>query len=176
MSLALRELRRVLRGPTPLSALRQLAYPEPRPDPPQRSQLALWVVDGPGLPQRPWRVHPDLAFRCEALGCDGVLVRTCVARQLATDAQRTRQSSRGQGTEYPSCDTRKCLQGRGIRAALGPSAGITWDGAWVGGRFQRERSRVDARGQDRARDRLDRAGLLDPVRTLDVDEDPTEEA
>lgn len=145
----------------------------PTPGPPAETlpgQLVLWVVDGEGLPPRPWRVLPDDVFDCVALGCRGMAVRTCVVRQLATDAQRTGQSSRGQGTEHPSCDTRKCAQGRGIRGALDPAAAVTWQGAGPGGRFARPRRQQE---QDAARTRQERVGLLDPVRCLDVDPDPS---
>jgi hypothetical protein len=152
-----------------------LSAPAPQEQAAPPPQLGLWVVDGEGLPPRPWRIGPDDRFDCLVLGCEGVLARTCVTRQLVTEAQRTEQKSRGQGTDYPACDTRKCAQGRGIRAALEPNASVEWSGTGPGKRFQGEKRRKEKAAQDAARARQERAGLLDEVRTLDVDPDPVEE-
>lgn len=81
-----------------------------------------------------------VSVHCETLAVVGMPVRECVARQARTDAQRTTQASRGQGTDYPHCDSRKCEQGRAIREAVDPSSSVTWKGAGPGGRFERGRA------------------------------------
>ena len=140
-------------------------------DAPIPGQRALWVVDSPGLPPRPWRILPETRFNCHTLGCDGMEARTCVLRQLSTDAQRTEQASRGQGTDFPSCDSRKCAQGRGIREALyDPEGAVRWRGVGPGGRFD-----VSRGGSGASRRRHEREGLLDAVRILDLDPDPVTE-
>lgn len=167
------ELRRIAESPNPRVALRELLARRPAAAP--RPQLALWVRDAEDLPERPWRVHPDDTFDCVALACKGMRAGLCVMRQQVTDAQRTQQTSRGQGTRYPACDTRKCAQGRGIREALDPDADVTFSGAGPGGRFQRERPRGERKAQRAARRELARAGLLDEVRILDITPDPVAE-
>lgn len=133
------DLRRELRAAESaldfMRRMRALAFPEPPPTPPAIPQLVFWSVDADGLPPRPWRIEPDDVFDCVALGCKGLSARTCVARQQATDAQRTQQASRGQGTDYPLCDSRKCAQGRAIREALEPRMAARWRGVGPGGRF-----------------------------------------
>jgi hypothetical protein len=145
-------------------------------------QLALWVVDGDGLPPRPWRLSPDDVFNCITLGCR-MSVRECVRRQMVTDAQRMDQggrksqwASRGQGGDFPSCDTKKCAQGRGNRQALAPAAGVEWKGAGPGGRCLPERPRAEREAQKAARMKLGRVGLLDELRVLDLSEDPSPES
>lgn len=113
-----------------------------------------------------------VTIRCERLDGEELPAHVCVARQVASDIQRTQQASRGQGTEFPTCDSRKCEQGRAIRKALDPRAPVSWEGAGPGGRFQRDRSRKEKAEQDVARAKLERAGLLEPVRVLDIDRDP----
>lgn len=181
-SLSLRDLRRILGEPDPLPLLRAVAYPEPRPTPPptKRALRALWVVDAEGLPPRPWRVAADATFDCIALDCRNVRASQCVARQIANEVQRTEQGSRGQGSDFPRCDTRRCAQGRGIREALDPSADLDGvrgpsRGARGFGLRRHNRPVQDARAQDAARARQERVGLLEPVRLLDVDPDPQEE-
>ena len=153
-------------------ALHDRLRPHP-PAPVERPQLSLWVIDAEGLPPRPWRLAPDARFDCLALGCRGMLATTCVARQRASEIQRTQQASRGQGTDYPGCDTRRCAQGRGIREALDPAVMRTLRGSGPGGRFKmrsQERSTVTAQLAARAKAELE--GRLDHVRVLDVDPDP----
>jgi hypothetical protein len=147
--------------------------------PPQR---ALWVIDGEGLPPRPWRVGPDDRFDCVALGCRGLEVRVCIARQQASQAQRMKQhgrrsqwASRGQASEYPHCVTETCQQGRGFREALDPVADVAWRGRGPGGRFERGVSGPKRwKSQLAARQQQAREGLLEPVRVLDIDGDPVE--
>jgi hypothetical protein len=81
-------------------------------------------------------------FRCERLSVENVAAHTCFTRQRVTDLQRTQQASRGQGTDYPLCDTRTCAQGRSVRERLDPNLPMAWQGAGPGGRFERERSRA----------------------------------
>jgi hypothetical protein len=73
---------------------------------------------------------------------DNLPVHICVTRQRVTDLQRTQQASRGQGSDYPLCDSRTCSQGRAMRERLNPDAPITWQGSGPGGRFQRDKSRA----------------------------------
>ncbi len=108
-----------------------------------------------------------VTFRCARLNADDVPVHTCVTRQVVTDLQRSRQVSRGQGSDYPSCDSRSCDQGRSIRGRLDPSTPIAWQGAGPGGRFERERSRGLFAVQEAARTKLDRVGLLAQASTVD---------
>lgn len=82
-----------------------------------------------------------VTFRCERLDVDTVPVHICVTRQRVTDLQRTTQASRGQGTDYPLCDSRTCSQGRDLRERTSPDSAIAWRGAGPGGRFGRERTR-----------------------------------
>jgi hypothetical protein len=126
--------------------------------------LALWVRDADGLPERPWRVQPNDVVACVTLDCT-VPAHVCVARQLASDVQRTRDTWRGQGSEYPSCVTARCAQGRGIREALDRNATVAWRGEGPGGRLSRLRS--DLQEQHAARSRLALVGLLDDARTVD---------
>ena len=137
-------------------------------------QLALWVTDAEGLPARPWRVYRDDIVPCAAMGCP-VPAHVCVARQHASELQRTRDSWRGQCPEYPSCVTERCAQGRGVRNALDPNASVAWKGTGPLGRVPGTMPHRKRRAQEAARDRLEREGMLDPVRTLDVDADPTDE-
>lgn len=163
MALRLRDLRRILESPRPLQTLRSVAYPEPEPA--ADGQPQLWVVDARGLPPRPWRVHPDTPFDCKALGCKGLLARMCVARQRVSEMQRTNDTWRGEAPKYPSCQTERCAQGRGIRQAL--DVEVTWVGVGSGKRIEQGR-RTGA--QEAARRRLKLVGLLDQVRTLDDEE------
>jgi hypothetical protein len=171
MPLALAEIRRLLRKPNALALIRSAAYPEPRPEP-ARPQLALWIVDGDGLPPRPWLICGDSQFDCLALGCKGMCARVCVARQAASDAQRTRDTWRGQGFDHPSCVTEKCAQGRAIRAVLDPTHAMRWRGAGPNARFGKGRS--DAVEQYEARCRLEAVGLLAEVPTVDTEPFPVE--
>jgi hypothetical protein len=84
-----------------------------------------------------------LTFDCERLSVTALPACVCVTRQRVTDLQRTRQSSRGQGSDYPLCDTRTCEQGRSLRERLDPNLPMTWRGAGPGGRFERERFREE---------------------------------
>lgn len=139
----LADLRRLLREPSPIRivvALKAIVFPEPQPPPQELPQLALWTIDADGLPPRPWRIQADDLFRCRTLGCD-VDARRCVMRQLVSEVQRTKDGWRGQASEYPSCVTEGCAQGRGVREALDPHAGVAFRGVGPGGRFQAERRR-----------------------------------
>jgi hypothetical protein len=96
----------------------------------------------------------------------------CARRFAASEQHRSRHDpERGQASDYPSC--MRCPEGRAARDAL-RLAGV--DVRWVGGgpnhRFAR--GRPDAPEQREARLRLERAGLLDPV--WSVDEPPIEES
>jgi hypothetical protein len=124
----------------------------------------------PSPPRAPSAIGPDDTFRCELLRCSGMRARWCVLRQLATDAQRTTQKSRGQGTDHPSCLSSTCTQGRAVREAL-EGAGLTWRGAGPGGRF--ERLAEDVAKQEAARRRLRETGLLDEAPSMD--QPPAEE-
>lgn len=166
-------LRAVLRAPSPLAALRALAWPEPPKEPAPLPQLALWVVDADGLPARPWRLYAESPVACSTLKCT-LYAAQCVARQQASDLQRTKDTWRGEASNYPHCVTEKCAQGRGVREALAPAERPSWRGAGPGGRF--ERSRRDVEDLARARDRQRRAGLLEGVPTIDGPDDPAEEA
>lgn len=85
---------------------------------------------------------PCVTFRCETLAVDNLPVHVCVTRQRVTDLQRTQQASRGQGTDYPHCDSRTCAQGRAFREQLSPRVAMGWKGAGPGGRFDRGRPRT----------------------------------
>jgi hypothetical protein len=139
---------------------------------PEPIALSLWVLDAPDLPPRPWRVGADYEFRCLTLGCD-VRAKTCVIRQLASAQQRTRDTWRGQGTDYPHCVTEDCAQGRGIREALDPETKLAWRGAGLHGRFGQRRT-SDVAAQQDAKRRLRVVGALDDISTLDVDPGPVE--
>jgi hypothetical protein len=138
--------------------------PPPSHSDPTPGQLALWVVDADGLPPRPWRVHPHDLVGCATLHAI-VPAHVCVARQLASEVQRTNDTWRGQGSSYPSCVTERCAQGRGIREAMDPGAHVTWRGHGAGGRVEKRRS--DLPEQYRARLRLAAVGLLDETPTID---------
>ncbi len=92
-------------------------FPEALP-PPLPGQLSLWVTDGKGLPDRPWTLRADATFECKVLACENTPVLHCVARQLRSESQRTRDTWRGQGVDFPSCVSSACAQGRGNRDAL----------------------------------------------------------
>jgi hypothetical protein len=109
------------------------------------------------LKQAPLRVSVEpstqllfafLTFDCERLNVTNLPACICVTRQRVTDLQRTRQSSRGQGTDYPLCDTRTCEQGRSLRERLDPNAPTTWRGSGPGGRFGSERTRRTSGGEE----------------------------
>jgi hypothetical protein len=106
----------------------------------------------------------DARFECLAL-CSVVTVGVCIARQAATDCQRTTQTSRGQGTAYPSCDSRKCAQGRHIRERFDPDASAKW--TWEGPVKLYGKGRANVAAQEAAKRRIASVGLLDEVPTLD---------
>jgi hypothetical protein len=145
-----------------------------RPPPPPlahgSAQRVFWGVDADGLPVRPWRVDPADIVQCVALHGD-VPAHICVARQVASDAQRTTDLERGQASDYPHCVTARCAQGRGIREALDPTCRPTWRGAGPNGRF--DRGRHDAPEQREAYQRKAAVGLVDAVPS--IDEEPPEE-
>lgn len=87
-------------------------------------------------------------------------------RQSACERQRTQQTSRGQGTEFPSCDG--CPQGAEVAREHGS---VEWRGQGPGGRFDRRTLRWR---QLLAARRLRQEGLLDEVPTCDAE--PAEEA
>ncbi len=169
MSVPLRIARLVLRHELPIEALR------PYVDPPQRAtpaagQLSLWIRDADGTPERPWTITPETRFDCVALSCRGMKVSVCVARQIASGAQRTRDTWRGQGSEFPTCVTERCAQGRAIREATS---------GWLERRPEpflgnrRSPAVQRALNETRARRRLERVGLLGDVPTIDdLDREP----
>lgn len=116
-----------------------------------------------------FRIIPDEVFICNTLHCI-LSARVCVTRQLVTDAQRTKQSSRGQGTYHPHCDTRTCSLGRMVRQSIDPQQSGTWRGAGFGGRF----AKGAGNPQHEALRRLRAEGLLDPVPSLDEPPDDCE--
>lgn len=132
---------------------------------PREPQLLLWT-EQENAPPLPWRIPGGHQVKCVALRCT-LTAAECVRRQVKTDVQRTQQTSRGQGTDHPHCDSRTCDQGRTIRAALDPDAIVQWRGAGPGGRFDRERSRGVTSVQEAARAQLERVGLLRDVPTVD---------
>jgi hypothetical protein len=145
---------------------------EPVASPPP--QLALWVVDSDGLPPRPWRLYRDSIVDCTTLGCP-VPAHICVARQIAAGLQRTHDTHRGQASEYVTCVTERCAQGRGVRAALDPQDAVVWKGEGAGKRASPTRRRREKAKQNAARSRMESVGLLDEVRTLDIHPDPVVE-
>ena len=161
------DLRRILREPNPLASLRHLAFPEWRP--PTEAFCApatLWVIDAQGLPMRPAMLTTRTTFRCVALNCDGMTAGVCSARQATSEAQRVNwRAGRGRAPDYPHCVTETCAQGRAIRNALDPERTIRFHGSGPGGRFARDRS--DLAQQHASRKRMERAGLLGDVPTLD---------
>lgn len=100
-------------------------------------------------------------FRCALLGCT-LRAETCITRQAVSERQRTQQTSRGQGTDFPSCTTGRCRQGTKIRKRLDPDRLITWRGAGPGARFERL-----GRLEGTTYQRLRLSGALEPVPTID---------
>jgi hypothetical protein len=105
-----------------------------------------------------------LAFECAALHAT-IPVRCCLLRQARGVRERTKQTTsrssvgrRCQGTSFPSCDG--CRQGAALAARFGA---LTWCGGGPGGRFERSGHLAT---QWAARRRLQRVGLLEPVRSL----------
>jgi hypothetical protein len=166
VTLTLGTLRRLLRADNPLQALRALAYPRRGPSLAPAPQLTLWVAVGERLPEIPWRLQPQDVFDCATLSCRGMTVATCVTRQLVSEAQRTRDTWRGEAGEFPHCVTERCAQGRCIREALDPKVQLRWKGAGQKGRVMPLRRGAVAQ-QIQARERMSLAGLLDPVPTID---------
>jgi hypothetical protein len=117
-------------------------------------------------------VQADDVIDCRTLRCK-VPAHVCVMRQNVSQIQRTRDTWRGQASRYPHCMTERCAQGRGVRAALEPDAQAAWKGSGPAGLS--ERLRDDVEEQRAARRRLEAAGLLDDVRTIDVSGDPVAE-
>lgn len=108
-------------------------------------------------------VHPGHRVECEPLRCV-LTAAECVRRQVKTDAQRTQEANRGQGTDHPSCDTRKCEQGQSLRERLDSPEAVVWRGKGPGGRFDR----IGQRGnQERTKERMRREGLLSDIPTVD---------
>jgi hypothetical protein len=130
-------------------------------------QLGLWVRDGEDLPERPWRIRPHDTFHCVALHCEETPAHVCVARQKASEVQRTKDTCRGEASDYPHCVTERCAQGRGIREALDPDHPVEWRGAGPGKRFSRGATSKRKASQLAARDRLAAVGLLDVPPTVD---------
>lgn len=131
---------------------------------------ALVVPRGPGTL---FGIEGQLAlgfvtFNCTRLAVNGLPAHICVTRQKVTDAQRTQQASRGQGTDYPLCDSRTCEQGRRVRLALDPAGAVRWRGAGPGGRFAKDRPAAEREAQRAVRERMRLAGMLDEVPTLDA--------
>lgn len=162
MRFTLRTIRQMLRADNPMGEFRSVAYPQPRPFVRAAPQLALWVSHGQGH-LVPWRLHPSDTFNCTSLSCRNMTVRACVERQAASEAQKTKDTWRGEASLYPSC-TDRCEQGITIRASLAPTVTVRWLGAGPGKRFARAFS---AQVQTGARRRWAAAGLLEPVPTID---------
>ena len=93
-------------------------------------QLTLWTTLRDGRSE-PWlgRIDHDWKFTCLAYKCSGMSARECVRRQLVTEAQRTKDTERGQASKYPACKTGVCTQGTEIRSAL--------KGSWISKRYHR---------------------------------------
>lgn len=160
-------LRALLREPSSLlvvRALKELVYPPPPPPADDGAQLALWIHVADGLPPRPWRIYATDRFHCFTLAAEVEACR-CVARQRASDVQQTNDTWRGQASEYPSCVTSRCAQGRAVREALDPSAEVAWRGVGPGGRFTPARRDVESLARAKARQRAQ--GLLEEASTID---------
>jgi hypothetical protein len=117
-------------------------------------------------------IAPQSLIRCSTLACS-LRAQICVVRQLASDRQRTHDTWRGIASEYPSCRTDRCAQGKAVREALEASATGSrraWAGEGPGGRWLPLRS--DLAEQHAARERLASVGLLRDVPSFD--EPPSE--
>lgn len=142
-----------------------LEPPPPRPPPPGQSILAMNRLI----------IHPAHVIVCRTLGCEVLPAGVCVARQVASEVQRTKDTWRGNAGDYPHCVTEKCAQGRAVREALDPTAAALWKGEGAGGRIVARRSRKELAAQEKARSAKERVGLLDEVRVVDVHPDPAGE-
>jgi hypothetical protein len=163
----LNALRALLREPSSLlvvRALKALVYPPPPVPAQDGAQLALWVHVADGLPPRPWRLYATSRFHCFTLAAEVEACR-CVARQRASEVQKTQDSWRGQASEHPSCVTERCAQGRAVREALDPSVTVTFKGTGPGGRFTPARRDVESLARAKARQRAQ--GLLEEASTID---------
>lgn len=112
------------RSPNPMLAVwadrfRSALQPRRNPQQKQQSQLVLWTTVRDGRPG-PWlgRIERDWKFTCITYKCSGISARECVRRQIVTELHRTRDTERGQASEYPACKTGVCEQGTEIRASL----------------------------------------------------------
>jgi hypothetical protein len=160
------KVRAILRLPNPIAAIKGIVFPEPTPTPRQAPQLTLWIIDGEGLPPRPWRIQPHEVINCVTLHGTIPACR-CVARQLASDVQRpTKDTWRGKASDYPHCVTSLCAQGRGVREALDPGSHVTWRGAGPGGRFDSGRRYTISMAMAKAKQEAQ--GMLEDVPTCDM--------
>jgi hypothetical protein len=125
------------------------------------------IVVGPHAPAPAGELTPGSPIRCAALHAT-VPARCCLLRQQVARVQVTRDRHRGTSPDFPSC--LRCAQGAALSAAIGTDD--VWRGCGAGGRSQQIRTRRDRDAQERARERLERRGLLALVPS--VDEPPGE--
>jgi hypothetical protein len=128
--------------------------------------IACWVSSALLAPPEPHLVSDT--FHCSTLHAT-VRARVCIVRQLRSEEQVTRDTWRGQGSDYPSC-TQRCAQGCAIRAALGGEllrADVRGPLRGSRGFGLRRRERPDLSEQVVARARLRVVGLLEIPPSLD---------
>lgn len=114
-------------------------------------------------------------FRCATLAEENVPAHVCVARQLASDAARTKDTWRGTASPYPSCRTETCEQGRRVRAQLGAAALSACVRIAAREKNGHDLSPSQKLQQTAARKRMEREGLLDPTPSLDGGPEPVAE-
>ena len=113
----------------------------------------------------------DAPFRCDRLHAT-IPVWCCIKRQSVAHKQRGTRTNphRGQASIFPTCGD--CAQGE--RALLAARAELEdWRGHGAGGWCLARRPPIDVGAQMRARERLERSGLLAIPPCLD---DPPGEA
>jgi hypothetical protein len=70
---------------------------------------------------------PCSPFRCAVL--HAILpVRVCLLRQAVSARQRTHDTWRGQGSDFPSC-TERCALGAKVRRSVAGADSVTWKGS-----------------------------------------------
>jgi hypothetical protein len=108
--------------------------------------------------QQPQQLTLESCFRCDVLHAV-VSVRCCLKRQRVSRRQRTRDTHRGQCSDFPSC-TDRCAQGVAIRRDTPGANRVRWRGAGQDGRMLPGQSPRTKGLQVEARRRLELAGLL----------------